>query len=247
MNFNPARYVRFMAGGQQIGWLRPELAARLAAWPAVFDSNPDRVILLQKDALPPVVEQLAQDGFIPGWRNERYRIADLFDIERAAARPFGLTTCAVHVNGISFDGKNMWLARRSATKPIDPGMLDNLVGGGLSAGLSVEEVLVKEAWEEAGIVASLARTATRGGTVRILREVPEGVQSEVIYVYDLVLPPDFEPRNQDGEVSQFMLLPFEKVLESENLTLEAALVATDYFNRRSAPPGSVPGAADRAT
>ena len=66
-----------------------------------------------------MVEQLAKEGFIPGWRNERYRIADLFEIERAAARPFGLTTQAVHLNGIV--GERMWLARRSAHQADRPG------------------------------------------------------------------------------------------------------------------------------
>jgi 8-oxo-dGTP pyrophosphatase MutT (NUDIX family) len=250
MSFNPARFVPFMAAGRRIGWLRPELAARLAAWPRVFKSSAERVVLLKHDELDPVVRQLAQEGFIPGWRNERYRIADLFEIERAAARPFGLTTRAVHVNGISCDGKKMWLARRASSKPIDPGMLDNLVGGGLTAGLSVEEALVKEAWEEAGIPAGLARKARRGASLSIVREVPEGVQSELIESYDLELPAGFEPRNQDGEVSEFMLLPFAQVepqLGLGTLTYEAGLVARDYFSRRSARPGSGPAGADRAT
>jgi 8-oxo-dGTP pyrophosphatase MutT (NUDIX family) len=232
LSFDPARYLRFIAEGQQIGWLRPALAARLAAWPGVFDVQTGQVGLLQVDQLAAVVEQLAREGFVPGWRNERYRIADLFEIERAAARPFGLTTHAVHVNGI-VAGKAMWIARRSPAKPIDPGLLDNLVGGGMTAGLTREEVLQKEAWEEAGIAAPLARAATPGGTVRILREVPEGVQSEVIYVYDLALPEDFEPKNQDGEVSHFMLLPFAEITKSK-LTFEAALVAADYFKRSGA-------------
>lgn len=232
MSFDPARYLRLMASGQQLGWLRPALAARLAGWPGVFESTATEVTLLKPDSLSPIVERLAEEGFIPGWRNERYRIADLFEIERAAARPFGLTTQAVHANGI-VAGKAMWIARRSPAKPIDPGMLDNLVGGGMAAGLTREEVLEKEAWEEAGIAAPLARAATPGGTVRILREVPEGVQSEVIYVYDLALPEDFEPKNQDGEVSQFMLLPFAEIAGSK-LTFEAALVAADYFKRSGA-------------
>ena len=231
MSFNPSRYVRLIAGGRQIGWLQPELAARLSAWPAVFNSSSEKVVLLKPAELPPIVEQLAQEGFIPGWRNERYRIADLFEIERAAARPFGLTPHAVHVNGIV--GNHMWLARRAGDKAIDPGMLDNLVGGGVTAGLSIEEVLVKEAWEEAGIPAELARSARRGGTASILREVPEGVQSETVHVYDLDLPADFEPKNQDGEVSEFLLLRFERVLENR-LTHEAALAARDYFSRKKA-------------
>ena len=233
MKFNPSRYVRLMASGRQIGWLQPELAARLNAWDAVFKCSPDKVVLLDPRALTPVVEQLAQEGFIPGWRDERYRIEDLFEIERAAARPFGLTTYAVHVNGLSA-GK-MWIARRSAAKPIDPGMLDNLVGGGMTAGLTQEQVLVKEAWEEAGIPAELARRATRGGMVRILREVPEGVQSEVIYVYDLELPADFQPVNQDGEVAEFRLMELEDVFSSKELTYDATLVARDYQSRNRTP------------
>jgi len=243
--FRPDLFVPLVAGRAKIGWLRPELAARLAAWPAVFRASADEVRLLDKNALGPVIEMLAQEGFIPGWRNERYAVDGGFEIERAAARPFGLTTRAVHVNGI-VAGERMWLARRSQTKPIDPGMLDNLVGGGVSAGFSPEETLIKEAWEEAGIPAEVARNARRCAGLRILREVAEGVQSELIEAYDLELPPDFEPKNQDGEVSEFMLLPFAQV-GRETLTYEADLVARDCFNRRSALPGSAPAGAGRAT
>jgi 8-oxo-dGTP pyrophosphatase MutT (NUDIX family) len=228
MSFKPSRFVPLMAAGRQIGWLQPELAARLAAWDAVFRCSADKVVLLEPDALEAVLRRLAEEGFIPGWRNERYRIENLFEIERAAARPFGLATHAVHVNGIS--GGKMWLARRAASKAIDPGLLDNLVGGGVTAGLSLEEVLVKEAWEEAGIPGELARTARRGGEVQVLREVPEGVQSETVHVFDLALPEGFEPRNQDGEVSEYLLVDFQDV-EKQDLTLEARLAAQDYFTR----------------
>jgi 8-oxo-dGTP pyrophosphatase MutT (NUDIX family) len=154
-------------------------------------------------------------------------------------RPFGLPSLAVHVNGIAAgDRKTLWIARRSPAKGTDPGMLDNLVGGGVGAGYSVQDVLVKEAWEEAGIEAALARSATRGGTARILREVDEGVQSETILVHDLALPPDFQPQNQDGEVAEFRLAPAEEVLalarDTEELTLDAALVTLDHFLRDGA-------------
>jgi 8-oxo-dGTP pyrophosphatase MutT (NUDIX family) len=111
-------------------------------------------------------------------------------------------------------------------------MLDNLVGGGVTAGLTQFQVLVKEAWEEAGISAALAQKATPGGTISVLREVAEGVQSEIISIYDLELPKDFQPQNQDGEVSEFQLLAFPAV-ERERLTYEAELVARDYFKRRA--------------
>jgi 8-oxo-dGTP pyrophosphatase MutT (NUDIX family) len=235
MSFKASRYVPFMAGGRRIGWLQPELAARLASFQNVFSAGAERIDLLDAEGLTPVVEALAKEGFIPGWRNERYRIADLFDIERAAARPFGLTTQAVHLNGVA--GERMWLARRSAAKPIDPGMLDNLVAGGISVGFTIESTLVKEAWEEAGIPAELARKAQPGGTLAVLREVPEGVQSETILIYDLELPEDWHPRNQDGEVCEFKLVTFAEVerhVVTCALTYEAGLVARDYLKRRRA-------------
>ena len=229
--FRAERFVPLTLGGKRIGWLRPELAARLGEWQQVFSASPDRVKLLKADLLAPIVEQLAKEGFIPGWRNERYRIADHFEIERAAARPFGLTTQAVHLNGIA--GERMWLARRSPSKQIDPGMLDNLVAGGIGVGFSAQTTLVKEAWEEAGIPAELARKAVASGSVSVLREVAEGVQSETVSIYDLELPQDFRPQNQDGEVSEFRCLAFSEV-EREVLTFEAALVARHYLQRRRA-------------
>ena len=247
--FRPGRFVPLLAGRTRIGWLRPELAARLGGWPKVFKSSAEAVQLLDHGGLAPVVEKLAEEGFIPGWRNERYRIADLFEIERAAARPLGLATQAVHVNGIV--GDSMWLARRSRTKPTDPGMLDNLVGGGINAALSLQETLVKEAWEEAGIPAELARRATPGGELELLREVAEGVQCETIHVYDLELPRDFAPQNQDGEVAELKLVSLEEarrlIHQTDELTVDAALVALDYFNRRSARLASAPAGAGRAT
>ena len=229
--FRPELFVPLTLGGKQIGWLRPELAARLGYWKQVFQANAERVALLNPDALTAVVEELAKEGFITGWRNERYRIADLFEVERAAALPFGFPTHAVHLNGTA--GERMWLARRSATKQTDPGMLDNLVAGGISVGYSVEATLVKEAWEEAGLPAELAQKAKFGGTLTVVREVPRGVQWETVHIYDLELPADFQPRNQDGEVSGFQLLPFSEI-EKQNLTYEAALAAQHYLKRRRA-------------
>lgn len=250
LRFRAERHVPFVADGTRIGWLRPELATRLAAWPDVFQTGAEAVRLLDREALDQVVGQLAQEGFIPGWRNERYRIADFFDIERAAARPFGLATHAAHVNGI-VAGAKMWLARRSNTKATDPGMLDNIVGGGVPAGLSIEEVVLKEAWEEAGIPTELAQRATPAGSIEVMREVPQGVACEIAHVYDLDLSPDFLPVNQDGEVSEFRLVSFAEarrlIEETDELAADAAVVALDCLNRRSVRPESASAAAGRAT
>jgi 8-oxo-dGTP pyrophosphatase MutT (NUDIX family) len=195
-----------------------------------------------------VAQALAARGLLSRWRNEIYRIglADhgrcFFDLERAAVRFFGFTAQAVHMNGLVVrDGQIcMWIARRSTNKPIDPGMLDNLTGGGIGADLGVEQTLVKECWEEAGIPAALASRAVRTGAIRVCREVPDGLHAEIIHMYDLELPADFEPVNQDGEVQEFRCVPLAGVaaeLASDApYTVDAGLVAIDCLRRKGVLP-----------
>lgn len=254
--FDPARYLRFCAGGAELGWVRPDHAERLAEWPQLFDIDGASIRLAahldtpqrRSAALAAVLRQLADEDYLRGWRDELYAVAraygepPLFHLERAAARMFGVTSYAVHVNGVVGAGGTcrMWIARRSRTKPIDPGMLDNLVGGGLAAGLTVAQTLVKEGWEEAGIMPGPMSRAAACGRVALLREVPEGVQAETIFVHDLELPEDFRPVNQDGEVAEFRLLPVAEVLrllaEAADLTLDASLVMLSFMVRHGHLP-----------
>ena len=251
--FDPAAHVPLLCEGKHIGWLRKAYAQRLMAWPDIFRRDAAGVHIAEAldsakartSAIAEVIELLHKDGTITGWRNERYAVVTdfdappLFHIERAAARFFGTTTYAAHANGYCSSGADceMWLARRSASKPIDPGMLDNLIGGGMSAGTPPMQAIIKEAWEEAGIPESLACKAVAAGTVQLLREVPEGVQAELIFVHDLELPRDFQPRNEDGEVAEFRRVPILEVVEmlrgDANMTLDAGLVMLSFLMRRN--------------
>ena len=106
------------------------------------------------------------------------------------------------MNGL-IDGPEpmLWLARRASTKPIDPGMWDNLVAGGIGHGFDARGALEKECWEEAGIGVDLAARLVPLGTIDVLRAVPEGIQNETLFAFDLTLPASFTPANQDGEVA----------------------------------------------
>jgi 8-oxo-dGTP pyrophosphatase MutT (NUDIX family) len=132
----------------------------------------------------------------------------------------------------------MWIAQRSAGKAIDPGLFDTLVGGGIASGLSVRQTLIKEAWEEAGIMPALAQAAVAAASIRVCREVPEGLHAEVIHGFDLMLPADFQPVNQDGEVAQFRRLSLDAVARELDgdapYTVDAARVAIDCLLRRGA-------------
>ena len=238
-----------------VGWLDDARAARLAAFRDVFDVRPEGIRFVaalasadaRTGALHRVALALASAGQLTAWRNERYAVAPsfgappLFLLERAAARFFGIHTFAVHVNGLvlAAGGARMWIARRSAGKAIDPGLLDNLVGGGIAAGADAAHTVIKEAWEEAGIAEPLARTATPAGAVHICRAQPDGLQRETIFVHDLALPADFTPAGQDGEVVDHRLVAIEDAARlvtndqgADVVTADASLVIVDWLLRR---------------
>jgi len=255
-NYNPAdNLVPFVAEGTLLGWLKPDFAQNLTNWPDIFTVRP-RGVTLSSDfadvdkrtlAFGEVVEALAMNGTIKGWRNEQISISDTFysepilHVERAAARYFGFMVYASHTTGHTVnDGMPLiWLARRAKTKDIDPGKLDDLVGGRLARGSTPTETLHKEAWEEAGIKPELAKMARPAGAIRVCRPIPEGVHREIIYVHDLYLPPDFRPQNQDGEVERFYcvrpedaLARVEQMTTGGDFTVESTLVMLNFLIRR---------------
>jgi 8-oxo-dGTP pyrophosphatase MutT (NUDIX family) len=236
-----------------VGWLRPSFADQLRRWPHVFEVNPAYVTLHAKPdtsqgrsaAMAEVTQELAKDGVIRGWRDElvsvskHYAEPELFRVERAATRHFGFMSYGAHLNGFARKGglEQAWIARRSPDKYVDPDKLDNLVGGRIAAGMSVDETLRKEAWEEAGIAPPLLAGLDCMGAVRVEYSVPEGLHRETLFVHDLWLPDDFKPANQDGEVSEIRLMPVEEVLANlltGDFTLDAGVVMIDGLLRLGA-------------
>ena len=251
--FDAHAHLPFWIDAEQVGWIRSDDVRLLARWSDVFEIDDARVKLapafntvdLRSAALGSVIGALAADGRIPGWRNETYAIRNAFDarplayIERAASRFFGTMTYAVHLNGVVeyADGgaPGLWIARRSDTKATDPGMLDNVVAGGIGWGFSVETTIVKECWEEAGIPEEIAVRAVAGRTAYVLQSLPEGTQAEQIFIYDLALPADFAPRNQDGEVGEHRFARIDEVarwIEEGAMTVDASLATLDCLLRR---------------
>ena len=251
-------FIPFTVDDDTVGWLRPAVVRVLRTFTRTFEISRRQVALSKElqtpeartEALEHVVRALAEQQIVTGWRDERYAAmsetsarhallsrSPLFTIERAAARVFGITSHAVHVNGIvtAADGPALWIARRSTSKAVDPGLLDNMVGGGVANGLSAQQTLIKEAWEEAGLTAAQVSKAKPGRRIRIRREVPEGLQSEIIHVHDLLLPPGIDPRNQDGEVSEFMRIEPSVMINllqaGDEMTADASLVTLDWLDR----------------
>jgi len=248
LDFDRQAYLPMTLGGRPIGRVRRDHAGRLRAWPDVFKVLEEGIQLRPADehalsaAFAHVSQALAGEGVVRGWRGETYAMRAeaggdaLFHIERAAVRFFGLTSSAAHLNGFFLQAEKptIWIARRAATKATDPGMLDNLVAGGVTTGEDAWQTLLRECGEEAGIPAALAQKAHAVGAFRLCRDVPEGLNSEVLHVYDLALPPDFTPRNTDGEVSEFLSLAPDLMIEriaGGEMTVAAALASADFALR----------------
>ncbi len=266
------RYRPLQIDGHAVGWVADARAERLRGFAAVFRVDDHSICfapaLANADAdtrtaaVAAVATVLAAEGALSAWRNEIYACAlefgapAWFCVERAAARYFGIETWAVHVNGLVRDdnGIRMWLARRSPHKATDPGLLDNLVGGGIAASESVSIALLRESWEEAGIGAATAGEAKRCATVSVCRERPDGLQRETIFVHDLWLPTTFVPANQDAEATGHRLVSLPEVARligspagPDQVTIDASIVAVDCLLRlRGGDSGPLAGLLARA-
>ncbi|WP_199027437.1 NUDIX hydrolase family protein [Ralstonia sp. ASV6] len=250
--FDAAALVPWIVAGQRVGWLDAKRAALLGRWPQWFEVSAGRVDLRntlategeRTAALAEVIERLAEGGHVRGWRDEQFVVNTgwgtpvLALIERAAARFFGIRTYAAHMNGLIEGGGDagpmLWLARRANTKPIDPGMWDNLVAGGIGHGFDARGALEKECWEEAGIGADLAAGLMPRGTIDVLRAVPEGIQNETLFAFDLTLPASFTPANQDGEVAGHLRASPDAALDIMAdcaMTVDATLVTLGALAR----------------
>ena len=240
--------------GEAVGAVNPLWRDRLLATPG-FAAAADGLHFApptgNADELGVALMQLARGwrdaGLLTGWRNENFTAyhADgtpLFALERAAFRPLGLTSRAVHVNGLVRDDDGtvrMWIGRRSPDKAVDPNRLDNLTGGGVAAGETIAAALTRECWEEAGIPADCLAGLRPAGLLLACRRVSRGLHREWLYVHDLWLTPAQLPCNRDGEVAEFTLMALDEVAQrvaEGRFMADAALVALDCLARLNAGP-----------
>jgi 8-oxo-dGTP pyrophosphatase MutT (NUDIX family) len=245
-----SQYRRFAVDGHVVGFVPGPLGRRLQEYPGVFAVADNEVALSpglrgyaeRTAAVDRVLRALRRDGWFPGWRDEPYPVGPafgtwLFEMERAAVPPFGVRAYGIHVNGFVGRGEDMrlWVGRRSRNKPTFPGQLDHLVAGGQPAGLTLEENLLKECAEEASLPADLARRACRVGITSYLSETDEGLRNDVLFNYDLELPPELVPVNSDGEIEEFFLWPIERVVDElagdADFKFNVAFVIIDFLIR----------------
>jgi 8-oxo-dGTP pyrophosphatase MutT (NUDIX family) len=216
----PGDRVPFLLGAEQVGWLAPALAAAVGECEHVR-AGPAGVVLDRPETLPAMARALADRGLLR-WRGEAFDVRAAPDgpalstIDRGALPAFGIEAQGIHLDGVvrRAGGLHVWIARRSPTKALDPGKLDHIVAGGMPAGHTPFETLVKEAAEEAAMPAALAAGAVATGTLRYAMERPEGLRRDLLHCYEVELPEDFVPLAHDGEVAGFELWPMARLADA---------------------------------
>ena len=216
------------------GYVHPDTVAKMP-WPASFalDHARREVVLAAAPTGASLSEHanaafqaavdaaIAGDVFpsINGMHSEHFLVMgarDFVQIERFAAPLFGIATRGAHLTCYVATpaGPRIWVARRSRSLFTYPGMLDSTVAGGVKATDSPLACVLAEADEEACLPAELvSRSVRSAGAITLAnRSARTGLfHAEVLYAYDLALPPDVVPRPGDGEVEAFMLMSCDEV------------------------------------
>jgi 8-oxo-dGTP pyrophosphatase MutT (NUDIX family) len=244
----PGDRLPFHLSGAPVGWVRPDFAERLRGHSGLL-VGPDLVACEGPDALTGSVAALCAAGVLRD-RGEAFDVrADpdgpvLGTIDRGALPAFGIAAAGVHLNGLvrRAEGLHVWVAMRAADKAIDPGKLDHIAAGGIPAGLTPWQTLIKEAGEEAAILPDLAARAQPVARIEYAMERPEGLRRDLLHCYDLMLPEDFTPVPADGEVAWFALWPIERVVQTvrdtDDFKFNVNLVLIDLFVRMSLIDGA---------
>lgn len=245
------RFRPFVVGAERVGWVRRDFAAMLAAFGDVFGVDDDTVTLApalktraeRSAAVAHVVDALAARGAVRERRGELYPVAPEFGrpplllIDRAVVAQFGVRAYGLHVNGYvrGANGIALWIGTRARDKSVAPGKLDNMIAGGQPHGLTLAENLRKEAREEADLPDALIDRCLPVGALRYCFENENGLKPDTLFVYDVALPPDFVPRNTDGELEGFALMPAAEVAErvrtTDDFKFNVNLVILDFLVR----------------
>lgn len=244
-------YRPFQVDGRQIGWIGERCARLLARYPKIFAVTNRHITFdlklstvdLRTKAIAAIADDLAATGYFGKLRGETYAVKPswtapaVFNLDRALVAAFGVRAYGVHVNGFVRRGNDihLWIGTRAEDREVEPGKLDNIVAGGQPAHLTLAENLIKECGEEADLKPDMAKSARPVGALSYAFTGASGVKVDTLFCYDLELPADVIPRNTDGEISRFDLMPIEEVLqmvrETTRFKFNVNLVILDFAIR----------------
>jgi 8-oxo-dGTP pyrophosphatase MutT (NUDIX family) len=246
--FDPGNYRRFAISGHAIGWVGAESANFLEARGLAHRIDEGVGIagggfITVSAHLARIVAALDEARLMASPRGEmtpvlrKWGAGACAEIDRAGLPALGLPAFGIHVNGFvrTDAGLHLWVGHRAKDRQVAPGKLDHLVAGGITMGYSADETVIKEAEEEAGLIADIASKARPVGQVTYRLSMPEGMRNDTLFIYDLELPQGVVPVGNDGEVERFELMPIARVIEilreTDDFKFNVNLVLIDFLAR----------------
>lgn len=167
-------------------------------------------------------------------------------VERYFTPLFGTISRGAHLTVYTRVGPSkeirVWVPRRSESCFTYPGCLDTTVAGGLPAGESPLDCIVREADEEASLPEALVRKhAVAVGALTYMQQSAEGdggehglIAPDIVYVFDLQIEENVRCHPHDDEVQEFNLMSVEEVqtaLAGGEFKTNSAVVMLDFFIR----------------
>ncbi|MDC1172131.1 DUF4743 domain-containing protein [Alphaproteobacteria bacterium] len=228
-NADLSDFVPWSISNEVVGYISKDTASKLLTFDQIFYER-DKSLHLSEvlntpsrrtKAVAKLLDTLRAESLGGEKLHENYAVRKrighptLMNIDRGASTYFGIISTGFHLNGFVIHGNQikMWVATRSLDRATFPGQLDNVVAGGQPSNLTIAENVIKECNEEASIPAWLAVEALSTGLISYRMRSSGGLRRHVMYTYDLVMPVDFIPKPNDGEVENFSLVNIEDIEE----------------------------------
>lgn len=244
----PEGFVRFADKKETIGYVRKDIAMKLACTTSDFrltdvlsfgeqvgESSISRTTALKKAAVILEKMSLLPEGVSDELVDIRLSVYDgvYCQAPRNLTRVLGLMTTSVRLNAYDANGKYL-LAKRVPEKAVGAGKWDSLAGGLVQASEEPLQALYRELYEEAGLTTSDVEI-TEGA--RFVQEfaVAEGMVREVVLSFDGQLKEAVVPTNRDGSVSEFKAFDLEEAIQlalSGDMMYAAAISICESSMRR---------------
>lgn len=216
---------RFEINGRHVGYVRPELAEKLAAAaPEFLGQTAARTLAVVAENLSAdqlterfkaLHEKLAAEGVLPRPAGEatdvRASIADapLCQINRNLIFPLGIISRGVHVI-LQHENGDFVVAKRSDKVYTFRGCNDISVGGLLPSGKDPWSHVKTEAAEEASLAPEDLKSAGPAMVLAYARNVTGfpvetngGTNWDEVFYWSVTIPDDVVPAPRDGEVKSF--------------------------------------------
>ena len=140
---------------------------------------------------------------------------EFFKLDRKLLEFLGIRGYGVHL--IAYMKHNnsfkLWVPKRNKDKLVEPSKLDNTVAGGVKEGESIFSALEREAYEEAGLTRHDLKNVKLVGNINYnWKNTQYTLRRDTLYLFDLEVDKSFNPNCLDGEVEEFKLIDWKKVL-----------------------------------